>query len=191
MIVYCVSFGSTWFRENHESGSSAWFNSSGIPRTRTSSFVRRKWTFRGSVRFNGDHFKWVSTPGSLVGVRCFSPGVEKIENGETRVLCAHPVNSSNRIDAYIVSVRSEQHGFINRKEEWKSQSARLISASGGDSRQQEFLLLVQKGSWIRTSQGLWQWQVSFSKTGRPRIELSPVEQESGEMEGYDNGKTDF
>ncbi len=183
MIVYCVSFGSNWFRINHESGSAAWFNTSGIRRTMTSARVRRRWTFRGSLRFNGDQFDWASTPGSLVGVRCYSPGVEQIENGEVRVFCAYPVDKTNRIDAYIVSIRSEQYGFINRNEEWKSRSVRLISASGGKAGPQELVLLVQKDSWIRTSQGLWQWQVSFSKTGRPRIELSPVEEESGEMIG--------
>jgi len=182
MIVYCVSFGSNWFLVNHESGSSAWFNTSGIMRTRTSACVRRRWTFRGSVRFNGDQFKWVKTPGDLVGVRCYSSGVEKIEDGETRVLCAYPVDKTNRIDAFIVSIGSEQYGFIKRKEEWKSKSVRMISASGGSAGPQEFVLLVQKDSWIRTSQGLWQWGVSFSKTGNPRVELSPAEEVSGEME---------
>ncbi len=122
MIIYCVSFGSNWFRINHESGSSAWFNTSGIRRTITSARVRRRWTFRGSLRFNGDQFKWAATPGSLVGVRCYSPGVEQIENGEVRVLCAYPVNNTKRIDAYIVSIRSEQYGFIDRNGEWKSRS---------------------------------------------------------------------
>jgi len=135
------------------------------------------------LRFNGDNFKSVSTPGSLVGVRCYSPGVEQIEGGEVRVLCAYPVDKTKRIDAYIVSIRSEQYGFINRNEEWKSRSVRLISASGGKTGPQEMVLLVQKDSWIRTTQGLWQWQVSFSKSGRPRIELSPVEEDSGEMIG--------
>lgn len=116
-------------------------------------------------------------------MRCYSPGVEQIENGEVRVLCAYPVDKTKRIDAYIVSVRSEQYGSINRNEEWKSRSVRLISASGGKAEPQELVLLVQKDSWIRTSQGLWQWQVSFGKSGRPRIELSPVEEESGEMIG--------
>jgi hypothetical protein len=182
MIVYCVSFGSNWYRIYHKSGSAAWVNTSGTRRTMTS-FRLPDWTYRGSLRFNGDHFKWASTPGSLIGVRCFSPGVETIQNGETRVLFAYPVDTTNRIDAYIVSIRSDQYGFINRKEEWKSRCVRLISASGGKSKPQELVLLVQKGSWIRSCQGLWQWQVSFSKTGRPRIELSPVEEESGEMVG--------
>jgi hypothetical protein len=178
LIIYCVSFGSNWYRVNHESGSSAWFNTSGIRRSKTSSRVRRRWTFRGSLRFNSDHFKWVSTPGSLVGTRCYTPGVELIENGEVRVLCAYPVDRTKRIDAYIVSIRSEQYGFIDRNEEWKSRTVRLISASGGKNSPQELVLLVQKDSWIRTSQGLWQWQVSFSKSGRPRVELSPVEVKS-------------
>lgn len=177
MIVYCASFGSNWFRQNHSSGSCAWFNTTGIRRNWTSSRVRRRWTFQGSVRFNADHFKWVSTPRDLIGQRCFSPGIEKVENDETRLLCSYPVKKTQRIDAYLVCVKSDEIGFIDRKEEWKSQTARLISASSGKGGPQEFLMLVQNQSWIRTSQGLWQWQITLSAKGKPCVELAPIEEE--------------
>jgi hypothetical protein len=178
MIIYCSNFGTIWFHKKYDSGEAAWFNTTGIRRTANSSMIRRRWTFQGSVRFNASNFPWVQTPGDLLGKRYFCSEVHPVSD-ETRILFAAPAGSDQRIDAFLVSVRSESVGFINRKLNWKSQSARLISASGGKGGPQEFLLLVRNQSWILTDQGHWQWDISFNRNGRPRLELVPVNFEPG------------
>ena len=174
MIIYGVNFGTNWFHRTYESGKSAWFNTTGIRRTTTSSKIRRRWTFQGSVRFNADQFPWVKTPGDLLGKRYFCPDVETIGD-ETRLLCAWAVSNDQRIDAFLVCVRSERIGFINRKSAWKSQTVRLISSSGGKGGPQELLLLVHMDSWILTDQGYWKWEINFSRSGRPSVNLFPAE----------------
>lgn len=173
MIVYCSSLGSLWFRKSYESGSTAWFNTTGIRRSLTSSRVRRRWTFQGSVRFNADQFPWVRTPGDLLGKRYFCRGIEMVED-ETRLLCERPANKNEHIDAFLVCIRSDEIGIVERERDWKSRSARLIASSGGRSGAQEMLLLVHKHSWILTDQGYWKWEIKFSRSGRPRLELAPA-----------------
>jgi hypothetical protein len=85
------------------------------------------------------------------------------------------------IDAFLVCIRSENVGFIDRRGHWKSKTVNLISASGGKDGSQEHLLLVRNGSWIQTEQGIWQWQIRFTATGRPQVELAPVEAEAAEI----------
>ncbi len=177
MIVYGVNLGTIWFHKSYESGSAAWFNTTGIRRTRTSSKIRRRWTFQGSVRFNADQFPWVCTPNDLIGKRYFCHEVERV-GGEMRLLCAAPANKDQRIDSFLVCVRSENVGVIDRRLNWKSQSARLISSSGGKNGPQELLLLVHKGSWIMTDEGFWKWEIHFNRSGRPCVELVPVDADS-------------
>jgi hypothetical protein len=177
MIVYCANFGTIWFHKTYESGSAAWFNTTGIRRSRSSSKIRRRWTFQGSIRFNANQFPWVRTPSDLIGKRYFCHEVETIGD-EMRLLCAAPVNKDHRIDAFLVCVRSEDVGFIIRRLEWKSKSVRLISSSGGKSGPQEMLLLVHPGSWILTNQGYWKWEIRLNRSGRPRVELTPVDAEN-------------
>jgi hypothetical protein len=180
MIIYCSNFGTIWFQKKYDSGEAAWFNTTGIRRTARSSTIRRRWTFQGSVRFNGANFPWVRTPNDLIGKRYFCPELESAHD-ETRLLCAAPAGNERPIDAFLVCVRSENVGFINRKLTWKSHSARLISASGGKGGPQELLLLVRNRSWIVTDHGYWQWEISFNRHGRPRLELVPVEAELGTL----------
>jgi hypothetical protein len=108
-----------------------------------------------------------------VGKRYFCPEVKPVGD-EMRILCAAPAGKDKRIDAFLVCVRSDDVGFINRNQRWKSQSVRLISSSGGKGGPQECLLLVHSGSWILTDQGYWKWEISFNRNGRPRLEVSPA-----------------
>ncbi len=174
MIVYCSSFGTNWFHRTYESGLSAWFNTTGIRRTSTSAKIRRRWTFQGSVRFNASQFPWVRTPGDLLGKRYFCPELEALGE-ETRLLCARPAGTDHRIDVFLVCARSENIGFIDRKQNWKSNSVRLVSSSGGKGGPQELLLLVRNSSWIMTDRGYWKWEVVFTQSGRPRVNLFPAD----------------
>jgi|UPI00047C3489 hypothetical protein len=180
MIVYLAGFGSMWFRKNHPDGRSAWINTTGVPRSRhivpgegVSSQFRRRWTFPGSVRFEANNFPWVGTPKDLLGVRCYTQGIETLHTGENRIRMICPAKKWARIDAFLLCIRSSEYGRVDREGKWKATTARLIAASGGKGGYQELLLLVQDRSWFRTSQGFWQCLVRF-RSGRPRIEIDPM-----------------
>jgi hypothetical protein len=99
-----------------------------------------------------------------------------------RLLCAAPANRFHRIDAFLVCVNSDDVGFISKGSSWKSKLIRLIAASGGVGGRQEHLLLVNNKTWIETEQGYWMWNIQYSRSGRPRVELVPVDPEIEELE---------
>lgn len=149
MIVRCIGFGRVWsmheeFDEsrNLDRDKCRWFNTTGIPPTPTSKNpkkFRRAYNMEGTVRFNMRAFDFVHDRCDLVGINVFFSGIEKY--GQTnRMIISDPAHRHSKIDAYLVGVRSSEHGWIDFANPWKKGEAQIVSASEFRGEQDTLLL---------------------------------------------------
>lgn len=188
MIIFCESFGSRWWPQNvvDETGKlnrkrSKWFNTTGVPRGNSDRIWRQVWSHRGVIRVELGRFPWLDQEKQLFRRSFFINGVEENE-GQTRLLLKSICLPSAPIDAYLICVKSDVFGFIDRmgSQDWKSKDVRLIAASGGKHRSQEVLILVPEGGWILTEQGYWRLSVTpqdgrRGKPAYPFVTFEPTE----------------
>jgi hypothetical protein len=167
MLVKILGFGSNWWaRYGHDpedryrySRHAAYFNSAGL---RCGSRVRRHWIVPGLLRFNGvgdfnPHF-----PSRSLG-KTFECTDLVFAHGGNRLLFRRRALHSAPPDYFLTAVSSERFGFFNpTHSDWKSATVLSIAVSSLRD-QQEALLLMKAGDWIRTELGFWQLTPSHTK----------------------------
>ena len=159
MSVKILGFGSSWWtrfglnpRDPHRyTRRAAYYNSAGI-RCRTK--TKRHWIVPGLIRFNGvgdfdPHF-----PSRAIGQTFWCSDLA-CACGGNRILFVRKAPKSTIPDHYLVVVSSGRFGIFDFDgPTWKSESTQLISVSQLRE-QQEAMLLMKDGEWVRNSLGRW------------------------------------
>ncbi len=156
MLIGISGFGSVW-RLRVEGGESdsrhrvrtAYFNTTGV--MANGKIVRHR-KIAGHVRFNGAGGFNPNYPSRMIG-KVFECDEPCVWNGQTKVFCSHIVRAPVEPDCFLVAVKSEEFGRLHvGTPGWKSEASFLISFSEWRD-QQEALLLMPYGNWVRTRMG--------------------------------------
>jgi hypothetical protein len=159
MSVKILGFGSNWWarygRDPNDAcrytRRAAFFNSAGV---RCGGKIKRHWIVPGLIRFNGvgdfdPHF-----PGRALGQTFWCSDLA-VACGGNRILFVRRTPKPSIPDWYLVVVSSERFGIFDFDDLcWKSESTQLISVSQLRE-QQEAMLLMKEGEWVRNSLGTW------------------------------------
>ncbi len=106
----------------------------------------------GHARFNGVGGFNANYPSRMVG-KVFECDEPCMGNGQNKVFFRHVVPTPAQPDCFLVVVRSRESGLLHvGAAGWKSEESLLISFSEWRD-QQEAMLLMQCGSWLRTEVG--------------------------------------
>ena len=159
MSVKILGFGSSWWTrfgldsndDYRYTRRAAYYNSAGVRRGQK---IKRHWIVPGLVRFNGagdfdPHF-----PSRAIGKTFFCSDPVSAHGGN-RVLFVRRAPKTTPPDCYLVVVSSERFGIFDFDYPcWRSESTQLISVSQL-RKQQEAMLLMKDGDWVRNSLGTW------------------------------------
>jgi hypothetical protein len=177
MIVTVTGFGSVWRRRlgKDESDSkrfvrAAYFNTTGVPVKGT---IRTRPKIAGHVRFNGVGGFDPNHPLSMInGVfDCAEPCVW---NGQNKVLFKRMLSVPQQPDYFLVVVRAAEVGRLDvGSPVWRSEGTLLISFSECRD-QQETMLLMPRGSWLRTNLGRFEVRPFVSWPWTARLQLVSV-----------------
>jgi hypothetical protein len=166
MVLKVLNFGCNWWgRFGHDAADplrytrhAVYYNSTGV---RCGRKVRRHWLVPGLIRFNGvsgfnPHF-----PIRLLGCTFLASDPEFLLGGN-RLLMKQKLPNSVPPECFLVVVSQALHGQVDLgSTAWKSSATQVIAAS--QLRQnQEILLLMKPGDWVRTTCGIWQLSVPDS-----------------------------
>jgi hypothetical protein len=159
MSVKILGFGSNWWarfgRNPNDScrytRHAAYYNSTGV---RCGNKINRHWIIPGLVRFNGMGDFDPYFPSRAVGETFWCLDLA-VAFGGNRVLFARKAPKTTAPDHYLVVVSSEGFGIFNFEDScWRSESTQLIAVSQLRG-QQEAMLLMQVGEWVRSRLGTW------------------------------------
>ena len=165
MLVKILEFGSNWWARfgrdpldrYRYTRHAAYFNSTGV---KCGNKMRRYWKVPGLIRFNGagdfdPHF-----PSRTVG-ETFECTDLVFARGGNRVLFRRKVAKSCRPDYFLVVVASDRFGALRFEGSDGSGSPTPIAVSHIDE-EQEAMLLMKAGDWVRSALGVWQLTVAPS-----------------------------
>lgn len=176
MSVKILGFGSNWWarfgRDPNDpcryTRHSAYYNSAGV---RCGQKIKRHWIVPGLVRFNGigdfdPHF-----PSRAIG-QTFWCSDMVFTCGGNRILFVRKTAKGTIPDHYLVVVSSDRFGIIDFDDpRWRSESTRPISVSQLRE-QQEAMLLMKEGEWVRNSLGTWRLMTCPSLLDGAALHLS-------------------
>ena len=156
MLVTVTGFGSVWRRrfgkdENDPKrfAQAAYFNTTGV---QVNGEIRTRPKIVGHVRFNGvGGFDPNRTLAMINGVfECAEPCVW---NGQNKVLFKRMLSAPEQPNYFLVVVKAADVGHLDvGSPGWRSDGTLLISFSEYRD-QQEAMLLMPPGSWLRTDRG--------------------------------------
>lgn len=174
MLVTITGFGSVWRRhfatdQNDQTRfvRAAYFNTTGVS---VSGTIRTRPKIAGHVRFNGvggfDPNRTLSMINSVF--ECAEPCVW---NGQNKVLFKRMLPTPQQPDCLLVVFRAAEVGRVDvGSPAWRSEGTLLISLS--ECRQeQEGMLLMSFGSWLRTSLGRFELRPFVSWPWSARLQL--------------------
>ncbi len=158
MRVAVNGFGSIWtrrFGKNPDSRTrftrdAAFYNTTGVP---VDGRIRARSRVYGVVRFNGGSGFTPHQPGQMLNCvfDCIAPDTW---NNGNRVLFARLITSPAQPDCYLVTIRDNVTGWIDRDSTWKAPDCFLVSFSESDVRQ-EAMLLMPAFKWVRGANGVF------------------------------------
>jgi hypothetical protein len=175
MLVTITGFGSVWRRRlGREQGDrqrlarTAYFNTTGV---QVNGKIRTRPKIVGHVRFNGVGGFDPNHPLSMINMvfECAEPCVWQ---GQNKVLFERRLSAPLQPDYYLVVVRAREIGHLDvGSPAWRSEGTLLISFSECRD-QQEAMLLMPPGSWLRTAVGRFALRpfVSWPWSARPQLE---------------------
>ena len=174
MLVTVTGFGSVWRRrcQNHENdprrfARAAYFNTTGVP---VDGRIRTRPKIAGHVRFNGvGGFDPNHTLAMVNNVfECAEPCVW---NGQNKVLFKRILCAPQTPDYFLVVVKAAEAGRLDvGSVAWRSEGTLLISFSECGA-QQEAMLLMPAGSWLRTDLGRFALKPFASWPWSARLQL--------------------
>jgi len=175
MLVRVLNFGCNWWaRFGYDPADprcytrhAAYYNSTGICCGRK---IRRHWIVPGLIRFNGVGDFNPHLPKRSLGHTFLTSRLEFLFGGN-RMLLKQRVPNSETPDRYLVVVSQTLHGRMAfSSPDWKSPSAEVI-ASSQLRQEQEAMLLMRPGDWVRTAWGTWRLKVGENAQAGARLEL--------------------
>jgi len=176
MLVTITGFGSVWRRrlgkdqdDPGRSARAAYFNTTGVP---VAGKIRTRPKIVGHVRFNGIGGFNPSRPLSLINTvfECAEPCVWQ---GQNKVLFERKLPAPRQPDYYLVVVRACEIGRLDvGSPAWRSEGTLLISFSECRD-QQEAMLLMPPGSWLRSEVGKFGVHPFISWPWSARLQLEP------------------
>jgi hypothetical protein len=167
MLVAVTGLGSVWSsRPGRDAASTdrftreaAFFNTTGVVVDGT---LRRRSRVYGEVRFNGSTVLSPHDPTNSMLHRVFRCPALSVWNGANRLLCERPVKAT--ASSFLVVFTVDDVGRVTSSDRWRSDDSKIISWSESDNAQ-EFLLLMQPFSWIRTARGLFVFHANANGRG--------------------------
>ncbi len=156
MLVGVTGFGSVWRRRVLGDASDAerfaratYFNTTGV--MANGKIIRHR-RIAGHARFNSSGGFDPDYPSRTIG-KVFACNEPCIWNGQNKVFFRHIVRTPVEPDCFLVVVKSHEFGRLDiGAEGWKSEAGFLISFSEWRD-QQEAMLLMPCGNWVRTELG--------------------------------------
>ncbi|PYU17907.1 MAG: hypothetical protein DMG30_29865 [Acidobacteria bacterium] len=177
MRVTVTGFGSVWrarfgTEENDPKrlARRAYFNTTGV---RVNGSIRTRPKIVGHARFNGvGGFDPNRTLAMIHSVfECAEPC---IWNGQNKVLFKRILSVPQQPDYFLVVVRAAEVGRLELgSPAWRSEGTLLISFSECQD-QQEAMLLMPPGSWLRTALGTFELRPFVSWPWTARLQLGSV-----------------
>ncbi len=178
MLVKILQFGSSWWSKAGDDPEdpyrytrhAAYYNATGVHCGSCGQKVRHHWIVPGLVRFNGVGRFNPNFPNRAIG-GIFSCDAMTSTLGGNRLLLKESARASRTPDYYMVTVSSDRFGSIElRAGQWKSRGTRMVALSELRD-QQEAMLLMRVGNWVRTSVGIWRLQLSGKLPNGAALEL--------------------
>jgi hypothetical protein len=181
MIVTVTGFGSVWRRrfgkdqnDPKRFARAAHFNTTGVP---IHGKIRTRPKILGHVRFNGVGGFDPNHPSAMINsvFECAEPCVWQ---GQNKVLFKRMLPTPQSPDCFLVVVRSAEVGHVDvGSRAWRSEGTLLISFSEcGD--QQEAMLLMPPGAWLRTDLGRFELRPFISWPWTARLQLESTNGDS-------------
>jgi len=177
MLVTITGFGSVWRRRFGKSQNNrerfaraAFFNTTGVP---VDGKIRTRPKIVGHVRFNGIGGFNPNRPLSMINTvfECAEPCVWQ---GQNKILFERKLPAPQQPDYYLVVVRACEIGHLEvGSPAWRSEGTLLISFSECRE-QQEAMLLMPPGSWLRTAVGQFVLRPFISWPWSARLQLESV-----------------
>ena len=180
MLVAVAGFGSLWRRrfdknrdDPHRFARGVYYNTTGVEIAGT---VRQRPKITGYARFHAFGGFDPHHPSRAIGqvFECAEPCVWK---GDNKVLFQRVLSAPEKPDRFLVVVRPELNGLLTIGiTGWRSANTWLIafSESGG---QQEAMLLMPAGGWIRTSLGHFVLETELRRPWIAQLVLVSAQQE--------------
>ena len=175
VLVTVTGFGSVWRRrfgkdedDPKRFARAAYFNTTGVL---VNGHVRTRPKILGHIRFNGIGGFDPNRPLAMINsvFECAEPCVW---NGQNKVLFERRLPTPEPSDYFLVVVRATEVGRLDvGSSAWRSEGTLLISFSECRD-QQEAMLLMPPGSWLRTALGRFGLKpfVSWPWSGRLHFE---------------------
>lgn len=169
MLVKILEFGSSWWsKAGHDpedpyryTRHAAYYNSTGVRCGSRGQKIQHHWIVPGLVRFNGVGSFNLNFPDRSIG-RVFYCDEMAFTLGGNRLLIKEKVRPPRTADQYLVVVSAHSFGSISVGDKrWRSPGTSVVSISQLRD-QQEAMLLMKTGAWVRTSAGIWRLELSDS-----------------------------
>lgn len=177
MFITVTGFGSVWrwrFGKDQSDprrfARAAYFNTTGV---RVGGRIRTRPRIVGHARFNGIGGFDPNHPLGVINsvFECAEPCVWQ---GQNKVLFKRMLSTPQPPDYFLVVVRSSEVGHLDvGSPSWRSEGTLLISFSECRD-QQELMLLMPPGSWLRTDVGRFELRPFASWPWSARLQLESV-----------------
>ncbi len=172
MRVAVNGFGSMWTRRYGKNADSrtrftrdaAYYNTTGVP---VNGKVRARSRVYGVARFNGASGFTPHHPERMLN-RIFECAEPCTRNNGSQVLFETLRAQGARPDWYLVTIREDMTGWIQRHCAWKADECFLISFSESDLHQ-EAMMLMPPFSWVRGDAGVFVLKPDAEKAGCARL----------------------
>ena len=171
MRVAVLGFGRVWrhrlgrTESRSRSVPPVYYNTTGIP---VNGNIRQRPRICGYARFDVVGGFDPNRPSEMIG-RVFECAEPTVWMGSNKLLFSRILPKHEHPDCFLAVARSEWMGQLAiGNEGWRSPDSWLLSLSESDG-QQEALLLLSAGQWMRTSLGCFVLESSI--TGRPMARL--------------------
>jgi hypothetical protein len=177
MLVTITGFGSVWRRRFGKDENdprrfvrAAYFNTTGVP---VNGHIRTRPRINGHIRFNGFGGFDPNHPLAMINsvFECAEPCVW---NSQNKVLFERKLTVPRQPDYFLVVVKAAEVGRLEvGSPAWRSEGTLLISLSECRD-QQEAMLLMPPGSWLRTEVGRFALRPFVSWPWSARLQLKSM-----------------
>jgi hypothetical protein len=178
VLVGVTAFGSVWrYRLGNQTSQCArvtqpvYYNTTGVVVNRV---IRQRPRIYGYARFDAIGGFDASHPSRMIG-RVFECAEPSVWMGDNKLLFKRILQERKRPDRFLVIARSSETGPLAvGTEDWRSSDTWLLSLSEC-ANQQEAMLLMPVGGWVRSSLGVYTLRASQPRHCGARLVLGAAE----------------
>jgi len=180
MLVTVTGFGSIWRRrfgddptDSKRFARGAYFNTTGVT---VRGSMRTRTTIAGYARFNGVGGFDPNAPLRVLN-RVFECSEPCVWNGQNKILFRRMLSTPEQPDLFMIVIKACEVGHIDLgSEDWRSNGTLLISFSECQD-QQEAMLLMPPGSWLRTGVGRYSLRPFVCWPWSARLQLETMNED--------------